>query len=294
MSIIFNDVTNITLGSTPVEQIADSLGNVLWSAAPVVLPNYFYVEDVSGSDNTVSITKSNTNAPTIEIFASTDTVNWSSIGSTSTTAITATIPANGKLYLKATTSGWGVSGSGNVITCSDNHNIGGNIMSLIYNDDFEDKTTFPNGSTYNFYYLFQNNTKVINTSNLVLPATTLAAGCYSGMFNGCTSLTTAPAVLPANNVGNYGYSNMFNGCTSLTTAPEIYCNVFGQRACRAMFVNCTNLIKIVTYSTKLGLQSHQDWLYGASATGDFYNLGGATYPSGTSGIPTGWTEHTSL
>lgn len=26
---------------------------------------------------------------------------------------------------------------------------------------------------------------------------------------------------------------------------------------------------------------------------DFYNYGSAVYPSGASGIPTGWTEHTS-
>jgi hypothetical protein len=37
-----------------------------------------------------------------------------------------------------------------------------------------------------------------------------------------------------------------------------------------------------------------NWLSGVASTGDFYNLGGATYPTGTSGIPTGWTEHTSL
>ena len=38
----------------------------------------------------------------------------------------------------------------------------------------------------------------------------------------------------------------------------------------------------------------KDWLNGVSATGDFYNLGGATYTTGTSGIPSGWTVHTSL
>lgn len=37
-----------------------------------------------------------------------------------------------------------------------------------------------------------------------------------------------------------------------------------------------------------------DELVWEKPTGDFYNLGGATYTSGDSGIPTGWTEHTLL
>ena len=44
--------------------------------------------------------------------------------------------------------------------------------------------------------------------------------CYSGMFQGCTSLTTAP-VLPAKTLRGNCYSNMFKGCVNLTTAPEL-------------------------------------------------------------------------
>jgi hypothetical protein len=33
-----------------------------------------------------------------------------------------------------------------------------------------------------------------------------------------------------------------------------------------------------------------DWLKNVASTGTFHNLGSATYPSGASGIPTGWTE----
>ena len=134
MSINLDNVTNIMLGNTPVEQIADSLGNVLWSAAPA--PEYFYVEDASGADNTLSINGSN-NAPTIEVFASTDQENWTSIGTTSATAITTTIPANGKLYLKANADVWGGEYNYNNITASGNHNVGGNIMSLLYGDNYQ-------------------------------------------------------------------------------------------------------------------------------------------------------------
>jgi hypothetical protein len=86
------------LGQNQVTQIEDSLGNVLWSATPAA--EYFYVEDISGAANTLSIVKNNADAPTIEVFKSTNMNTWESMGNTDTTAITATVPANGKLYLK--------------------------------------------------------------------------------------------------------------------------------------------------------------------------------------------------
>ena len=96
-------------------------------------------------------------------------------------------------------------------------NIEGNIMSLIYGDNFIGQTTL--SGTYIFYRLFSSS-KVIDTSNLILPATTLASSCYKNMFIRCTSLTTAPA-LPATTLASNCYDSMFYGCTSLTTAPEL-------------------------------------------------------------------------
>ena len=61
-----------------------------------------------------------------------------------------------------------------------------------------------------------------------------------------------------------------------------------------MFSGCTNLNKVVSYATTIKGKGIYNWLQNVSATGDFYNLGGATYPSGASGIPSGWTVHTSL
>ena len=72
-------------------------------------PDYtepFYIQDLSGSENTMQITKQSSSAPTITIEKSTDGNNWTSMGSTSTTAITATIPANGKLYLRCNAVAW--------------------------------------------------------------------------------------------------------------------------------------------------------------------------------------------
>ena len=276
----------------------------------------FYVEDITGNANTLRIKKSDANAPTIEVFSSTDKQTWTSMGTTSTTAITATIPANGKLYLKATANQWS-NGNSNVITASGNHNIGGNIMSLLVGDNYEGATL---GSyNYHFSYTFYNSTHLIDASDLVLPsdttefcynhmfsgctaltavpatlpATTLNENCYSSMFSGCTSLTTAPA-LPATNLQYYCYDAMFEGCTALTTAPVLPATTLAHYCYRNMFRDCSSLATVTTYANTLAYDATLHWLYGAAATGDFYNLGSATYTSDDSGIPSGWTEHTSL
>ena len=252
------------------------------------VPNYFYVEDISGSDNTLSITGSNSNP--IEIFKSTDRSNWTSMGTTSSTAITATIPANSKLYIKSTATKY----DGTHFNATGNHNVGGNSMSLLYGDNFDGKTALPN-SNYVLKGIFNSDTHLVNTNKLELPATTLANYCYSNMFNGCTSLVTAP-VLPATTLTKQCYGGMFRGCTALTTAPVLPATNTANSCYSNMFNGCTSLNRMVVYANGSGFTTYciSNWLDGVAAQGDFYNLGGITYPSGDSGIPSGWTEHTSL
>ena len=116
--------------------------------------------------------------------------------------------------------------------------IEGNIMSLIYGDDFKNKLTI--SSTYAFYGLFKDCTNLVSAKNLVLPATTLANGCYQNMFNKCTSLTTAPE-LPATVLASNCYQYMFGGCTSLTTAPALPATTLAGGCYSGMFNNCTSL-----------------------------------------------------
>ena len=94
----------------------------------------------------------------------------------------------------------------------------GNIMSLIYGDEFKNNLTI--SSDYAFAKLFIDCTKLVSAENLILPATTLANYCYEEMFYGCTSLTTAPE-LPATTLADSCYYYMFQGCTSLKTAPAL-------------------------------------------------------------------------
>ena len=115
--------------------------------------------------------------------------------------------------------------------------VEGNIMSLIYGDNFKNKLTI---NDYTFIGLFRGCTKLVSAENLVLPATTLASYCYQSMFYDCTSLTTAPE-LPATTLAYECYDGMFNQCFSLTTAPELPAMTLADSCYSNMFNNCTSL-----------------------------------------------------
>ena len=150
-----------------------------------------------------------------------------------------------------------------------------------------------------------------------LPATTLAESCYSRMFKGCTSLTTAPEILPATTIYESSYSDMFRGCTLLTQAPKLpattldfgcYSGMFREctslvtapvlpattldKYCYSnMFNGCTSLNYVKCRANKISASyySLSNWLEGVSSTGTFVKRSGVSYPSGASGIPSGWT-----
>ena len=121
--------------------------------------------------------------------------------------------------------------------CSSGHiNVYGNIMSLVYGDDFIGKTTMSGFSLESVF----SESNIIDAGNLILPATTLSKDCYNLMFDGCTSLTTAPA-LPATTLAEDCYNSMFYGCTSLTQAPELPATTLERDCYHLMFKGCTSL-----------------------------------------------------
>lgn len=346
----FANVTNWTIPEGTVNKVTDSLGRVIWEkqGGHDYSQDYFFVEDASGDYNTLSITKNvGSNAPIIRVYYSTDQVNWNVLGNTSTTPLTLTIEPNHKVYLKATTNYWAVSGANNDngISCSGYFNIGGNIMSLLNGDSFLNTNLVSGTNDYAFRDLFENEQNMINANNLILPntvtrycydsmfwrcnklistpklpattlanycyygmfqyctslttaptlpATSLAEGCYRFMFQGCTGLTTAPA-LPATTLAHNCYQSMFNDCKGLTTTPALPATTLADNCYNRMFSGCTSLNNVTSYANDISATSCiSNWLFNVAATGDFYNLGSAVYPSGVSGIPSGWTEHNSL
>ena len=123
-------------------------------------------------------------------------------------------------------------------------NVMGNIMSLVFGDNYKNQYSLEN-RPYCFAYLYTNvqgkMLNIISAENLILPATTLANQCYQGMFSGCKNLTTTPAILPATTLTDHCYNNMFYGCTSLTSAPQLPATTLTQYCYSSMFQGCTSL-----------------------------------------------------
>jgi hypothetical protein len=187
----------------------------------------------------------------------------------------------------------------------------GNIMSLLYGDDFEDKTTIPSAGCFMYTLAL---TPI--TTAPELPATTLAKYCYQHVFEGCTSLTTAPELhattlaqlcynymfsgcsnmttvpeLPATTLADACYENMFNGCTSLTKAPELPATTLAYGCYFRMFNGCNNLNHITMLATDISATDClTNWVGGVSSIGTFVKHPDMTsLPTGASGIPYGWT-----
>ena len=134
----------------------------------------------------------------------------------------------------------------------------------------------------------------IVTGPSVLPATTLAIGCYLDMFNGCVNLTTAPA-LPATTLAESCYFRMFCGCTSITTSPVLPATTLAESCYERMFQGCSNLNKITMLADALHYSviptnALNYWVNGVAQSGMFIKSPVAeAYKNDYSGIPTGWT-----
>ena len=152
-----------------------------------------------------------------------------------TTEINVTAGDKVRFYGNGTsiTSYAGTSIAGGTAECK----VYGNIMSLVDEESFTTANTL---ADYAFNSLFYGNTKLTDASGLLLPATTLAEGCYQSMFENCTSLTAAPE-LPGTTLAEGCYAGMFRDCTSLTSAPELPATTLAEDCYWSMFRGCTSL-----------------------------------------------------
>ena len=110
------------------------------------------------------------------------------------------------------------------------------------------------------------------------------------MFCGCTSLTQAPT-LPATTLASNCYYSMFSGCTSLTTAPELPATALAAYCYSDMFYNCHKLNYIKMLATDISAEDCLTyWVSYVSSNGTFVkNPAMNSLPTGSSGIPSGWT-----
>jgi len=153
-------------------------------------------------------------------------------------------------------------------------NVYGNVMSLLYRDDFVDKTNLNDVSAIfaSLFYGYDDEegaqmANIVSAEHLILPATGLSEYCYAHMFMSNVYLTTAPELIAAELVSGC-YDGMFYMCENLNYI-------------KAMFI------------TKPDRSYTDNWVYGVAANGTFVKNASATWNvTGTNGVPQGWTIET--
>ena len=139
-------------------------------------------------------------------------------------------------------------------------NIYGNIMSLVYGDNFIGKTGIAERAFAGLFYGFG----IRSAEHLVLPSTTLAEYCYQEMFSGCYRLTTAPE-LPATTLADYCYEEMFEAC-AIQTAPSLPATTLADYCYRGMFFNCGSLVNAPSLTaTTLGQGCYKSMFAGCTS-----------------------------
>ncbi len=244
---------------------------------------YFTIEfyDTTGTKN---ITVNHT------VSYSTDKKNWTSVESGETISVTAS-----KVYFKNVgytfTTYDGSESKVAVFSLSNDFKVSGNIMSLLYGDYFIGRTSLTSGSTFRQFLYSQSN--LIDASNLILPATTITAGCYFDIMAACTNLKYSFKELPAETIDNYSYRQMFYNCTSLLTAPEFKMKSFGTfgSVIYAFYNTKVTSVKIATTEIPTTVTIFTDWLTGTPA-GVLYKPKEATYDDSLLNLPSTWTVET--
>lgn len=305
--------------------------NLVWEKEEInpFIKEYFTIQSLA-DNNTITFNKvvdnSDFSIPDKPIKYSKDLNTWTDISFVYGGKSKIVLNKGEKVYLKGNNSTYGrrVSTSRHTyyshaqILSSGNIDVMGNIMSLVYGDNFINNNIIE--SSYTFLQLFYRNIKLVNANDLILPATTLADYCYSGMFSGCealktapelpattlakscyanmfyycTKLTTAPSILPATTLTAYCYNSMFESCFALTTAPELPATTLTDYCYSWMFYDCYNLNYIKAMFTTTPSSTYTpNWVSGVSSRGTFVKNSAATWNvTGAEGIPSGWTVQT--
>lgn len=247
-------------------------------------------------------------------YSTDDGSTWNNVSIGQTTS---SINTGDKIMFKASSLSIGSETGIGTIRPSGRASVEGNIMSLVYGDNFVGQTSISNN--FQLRKLFSGATNITSAENMVLPATTFTKQCCSQMFQGCTNLVTPPKVVgtaTARFNGDYCLSDMFNRCTSLTKAPELPMTSLGTQCYWYMFQRCTSLtasplleaptintqsyggmfngctsLNSITCLATAGITTNnlQNWVTNVPSGGTFVKAVNTSWTTGASGIPSGWT-----
>ncbi len=287
---------------------------------------YFYVEDISGRDNEVIICKipkekiGGHSQYNIILEYSYDSINWIKLPLIDLNGVSIKIQPHGLIYLRGNNN----SLSGNNLSCKNEFNIGGNILSLLYGYNFYKKTEVPNLAE-TFFGFFSgdliidtNYNPLVSVKKLLLPTLNPTYQSYDWMFRNttCVDLPIITAlqssgflfsytfgntfITSVNNPFNFNYvsggcfNGTFSGCkqlknVDLSNIKDYYSHSY---TFLNLFSTCTSLNFL-----KIGLMEYDgvsftNWLRNVSPTGTFLLPVGSSFadnaPRNGSGIPEGW------
>ena len=135
-----------------------------------------------------------------------------------------------------------------------------------------------------FTEMFFSEDGLISAENLII---TPGADCVR-MFSGCYSLEKPPK-LPSY-VNDTDYSYMFEYCEKMEAAPDIPYSQLPSGKFQGMFSDCTKLNYVKCLATQVWQNATTAWLSNVASTGTFVKSPNmSSWPSGVSGIPSGWT-----
>ena len=244
-----SDIQDARLGGTQLSAIY--LGSSkLWSTAFDYSQEYFTIECL---ENNTSIywwlSSSSGTAKTIQF--SYDKETWytetSSYISDSEGTLLDTLDDGDIIYIKGSEKTYADSSFYSAFMTLGTIKVSGNIMSMLYGDNFINQTTLTGIHTFNG--LFRKCPYLLDASNLILPSTILTSYCYANMFRDCTSLLYAPK-LPATTLAERCYYYMFHTTKSLTTPPILpamtmqkycYCYMFENSGITSISLPATTL-----------------------------------------------------
>lgn len=239
------------------------------------------------------------------------------------TTVSLDVVRGDKIYWKGTVHVYGRDQSyGDIEACSQfsgtcDYKIYGNMMSLIYGDDYQGEHPDFTGHPYAFAYLFRDkyddehpDGHLKSANYLYLPSLDISEGCYQGLFYYCSGLTAVSKdLLPSDRLKEYCYAQMFAGCSSLKVAPvlpaEHLTGAFNlDEGCyNEMFSGCSSLNYIQFHALDNIVCVHDydalytlDWVNGVASEGVFciqtgagiYENQGTWHGNYNNAIPSGW------
>lgn len=284
---LFNS-EKIMLGSTRIEKAY--LGTTLILNYEHNYSNDYLTFKIT-SDGTIKWVASNTDITRQISYSKDNGTTWNDIVST-TGGTSISVVSGDKVMFK--------SNNGNFSNADTVYNsfkgttasfeVEGNIMSLLYGDNFSGQTSLRNDFTFNS--LFMDCTTLTSAENLILPATSIRTKCYQLMFKDCTNLIKSPTILPATTLLNFCYQQMFRNCSNLTTTPELPATSLKSGCYNYLFTDCSkvNYIKCMATSNR-GNGYTTSWVSGVASTGTFVkNPSASTWGTSVNFCPPGWTQ----